>query len=221
MSFRRSSRNQNFTVIYNEVAQHETMTMESRGLLLFMLSLPEDWEYHKGWLQDRCHGWGRDKMAKVLKELETMGYLIRTANQCQESGKMQGWVWEVFGESQNTDSLKIRKSDENSGETDKRICRKSDLPNVGDITATNKTDKTKKKITTTTTYQNSKIPLPEFTRWVQMLVSKMAEREGVTPPNPVWLSAKIAGQWGKYHQPDAADVSLIVVNDWINRMETA
>jgi len=144
MSFRKSSRNQNFTVVYNEVAQHETMSMEARGLLLFMLSLPEDWEYHKTWLQDRCKGWGRDKMAKILKELENFGYLIRTAKQCPDTGKMSGWVWEVFGEAQNTEK-RISRQSENSPKTEERISRQSVKPTDGNTTTTKETGSTKQK----------------------------------------------------------------------------
>ena len=77
MAFRNSAKNATFTVVFNEVAQHLTMSMEARGLLLFMLSLPQD-EFRKSWLEDKCPRWGRDKISKILKELETLGYLERT-----------------------------------------------------------------------------------------------------------------------------------------------
>ena len=99
MAYRKSSRNKSFTVIYNEVAQHKSMSMEARGLLLFMLSLPDDWDFHKSWLQDQCLGWGRDKLAKILKELEVCGYLIRTARRSEDQRKLEGWDWEVLSES--------------------------------------------------------------------------------------------------------------------------
>lgn len=117
MAYRKSSRNQNFTVIYQEVAQHESMSMEARGLLLFMLSLPENWDYHKSWLEDQCPGWGRDKLAKVLKELEEKGYLIRTPKRSEDGKKLSGWDWEVLAESALApDSRKIRHSDTDTRE---------------------------------------------------------------------------------------------------------
>ena len=139
MSFRRSSRNQNFTVIYNEVAQHVTMTMEARGLLLFMLSLPEDWEYHKGWLKDQCPGWGRDKITKFIKELEKNGFLHRTAKRSEDGKRLAGWVWEVFAESQNPDL---------------RIFSQSENQSVGNTTTTKETSLINKKTTTTDATEN-------------------------------------------------------------------
>ncbi len=115
MAYRKSSRNKSFTVIYNEVAQHNAMSMEARGLLLFMLSLPDDWDFHKSWLQDQCPGWGRDKLAKILKELETLGYLIRTARRSEDQRRLEGWDWEVLSESSaEPEERQIRHSESDS-----------------------------------------------------------------------------------------------------------
>ena len=136
MAYRKSSSNQQFTVVYQEVAQHKTMSMEARGLLLFMLSLPEDWEYQKKWLQSQCPGWGREKLTKIMKELEQKGYLIRTSRQDEKTGKMLGWDWEVLAESTpSTDLRQTRHSvsevRENSTETDLRQTRHSVKPSDG------------------------------------------------------------------------------------------
>ncbi len=133
MAYRKSGSNQHFTVIYQEVAQHDTMSMEARGLLLFMLSLPEDWEYNKKWLQNQCPGWGREKLAKILKELEQKGYLIRTSKQDESTGIMLGWDWEILAESTlNSDLRETPHTDEpvqeNRTETDLRVSRLSALP---------------------------------------------------------------------------------------------
>ena len=150
MSFRKSSRNQNFTVVYNEVAQHESMSMEARGLLLFMLSLPEDWEYHKNWLQDQCPGWGREKLAKVLKELEEKGYLIRTPKRSEDGKKLAGWVWEVLAESGVQSEVRVcRQSDsemrQNRTQPEVRVCRQSENQSDCQVATTNKTSITKQK----------------------------------------------------------------------------
>lgn len=130
MAYRKSGRNQQFTVVYQEVAQHKSMSMEARGLLLFMLSLPEDWEYNKSWLQDQCPKWGREKLAKILKELEQKGYLIRTTKRSSDGKKLAGWDWEVLAESALTSDLRVsRHSDlgmrQNSTKPDLRVCRQT------------------------------------------------------------------------------------------------
>ena len=86
MSFRKSARNQAFTVIYNEVAQHETMSMEARGVLMFMLSLPEDWVFHKNMagIKVSLTKWGQvsEKVNQnTRRNWIDLGYLIRTARE--------------------------------------------------------------------------------------------------------------------------------------------
>ncbi len=130
MAYRKSGSNQHFTVIYQEVAQHDTMSMEARGLLLFMLSLPEDWEYSKKWLQDKCPDWGREKLAKILKELEQKGYLIRTAKRSDDGKNLAGWDWEILAESCLEEELQANhqpdhKGRQNSTKPDLRVCRQS------------------------------------------------------------------------------------------------
>ena len=164
MAFRKSSKNKNFTVVDNEVAQHDQLSMESRGLLVFMLSLPDDWIFHRSWLQEKCPGWGREKLQKVLKELELFGYLVRTAKQ-SHGGKMSGWIWEIFAESCLSDAekqalLKPEKATSKNRQktpkkspkplsqeasTDERVCRPSAEPTVGEATPTKETVKQKKQ----------------------------------------------------------------------------
>ena len=55
-------------------AQDKRLTWESRGVLWYILSKPDDWEVLEKDLMQHC---GRDKVKKILKELEEKGYLVR------------------------------------------------------------------------------------------------------------------------------------------------
>lgn len=57
-------------------AQDERLTLETRGLLALMLSLPHDWDYTVSGLAVKA-GCGREKMRRMLRELEGVGYLAR------------------------------------------------------------------------------------------------------------------------------------------------
>ena len=175
MAYRKSGRNQQFTVVYQEVAQHKTMSMEARGLLLFMLSLPDDWEYHKSWIKDQCPNWGREKLSKILKELEQKGYLIRTSRQDQKTGKMLGWDWEVLAESAlNTDLRQTRHSVEpvrqNSTDTDLRVCRQTGLPSdCKPVRQTNKKEETKETSKSVNNAREENFSLDEVMTGLQAL----------------------------------------------------
>ena len=55
-------------------AQDDRLTWEARGVLWYVLSKPDDWEIQETDLSQHC---GRDKVRKILKELEKYGYLTR------------------------------------------------------------------------------------------------------------------------------------------------
>ena len=79
----RFSRRKAFATLYREVAQDTRLSLESRGLLLLMASLPEDWSYSVAGLAKKA-GCGKDKLRRILGELEDVGYLAR--EQCHDAG---------------------------------------------------------------------------------------------------------------------------------------
>jgi hypothetical protein len=85
----------NYAVIPNETLQDQSLTFEARGILCLLLSLPADWEIHKSWLQKQAPSCGRDKLTRILGELQKAGYLRRQSRQ-GESGKMDGVDWYVY-----------------------------------------------------------------------------------------------------------------------------
>lgn len=72
-------------------AQDERLTLASRGLLALMLSLPKDWDYTISGLAYKA-GCGRDKMRRMIQELEAVGYLVRTQSH-GDDGKFGGNVY--------------------------------------------------------------------------------------------------------------------------------
>ena len=72
----KSGRKKGFVVLMRDVAQDDRLSLETRGLFALMVSLPENWEYSVSGLAKKA-GCGKDKIRRLLKELETVGYLIR------------------------------------------------------------------------------------------------------------------------------------------------
>lgn len=68
--------------------------MKAKGLLSFMLSLPENWEYSERGLT-KCFSDGRDAIRSALKELEAQGYLMRKKER-DEKGQICGTEYLIF-----------------------------------------------------------------------------------------------------------------------------
>lgn len=70
----RSAPRSHWTTVNNELAQDRNLSFEARGMMLYLLSQPEDWILQPTDLQQRC---GRDKVYAVLKELIAARYIVR------------------------------------------------------------------------------------------------------------------------------------------------
>lgn len=75
MIFRRKLE-RDFTIVPNDLLNDITIGIDSRGLLCYLLSKPEDWEVFDYDLEDVCQC-GRDRVKRMLSELKKTGYLRR------------------------------------------------------------------------------------------------------------------------------------------------
>jgi hypothetical protein len=73
--------------------QDERLSFEARGLLAYLLSKSHDWRVVIGDLM-RAGNTGRDRVYRILRELESAGYLTRHA--VREGGKWRGFEYHVY-----------------------------------------------------------------------------------------------------------------------------
>lgn len=122
----RNRRRKNFTMIQNAMAQDDQLSWNARGIMTYLLSLPDDWVIYK--TEIIKHGdIGRDKFNKVWNELQSFGYLSKEKVKNLSDGTFQGVMWilneepeitrrpenPLFGENpvKSTEGLKIRPTD--------------------------------------------------------------------------------------------------------------
>lgn len=67
-------KNKNYTVMSNKHLKDKRITYKAKGLLSFMLSLPEDWDYSINGLA-KVSKEGNEAIKAILKELQNNGYL--------------------------------------------------------------------------------------------------------------------------------------------------
>lgn len=70
----RIEKNKNYTVMSNYHLRDKNLSLKAKGLLSFMLSLPEDWDYSINGLV-HCLKEGKKTVVIVLNELKAFGYL--------------------------------------------------------------------------------------------------------------------------------------------------
>lgn len=83
-----------FLITHNLVAQNKNMSFEAKGLLLMLLSLPDDWIIHKSWIIKE-YNIGREKLKRMFKELEDNGYFA-PLEMVRENGMFIGRNYMVY-----------------------------------------------------------------------------------------------------------------------------
>lgn len=83
---------ENFTILRNSCIRNKELTWEARGVLHYLLSMPGDWVVSKADLIAQSPSAGDKVISRILKELETAGYIYRRKHQDKEGR----WVWITF-----------------------------------------------------------------------------------------------------------------------------
>ncbi|GGE94487.1 hypothetical protein [Shewanella carassii] len=99
MSIIRRAQGQEFTVLPNGTIRDTRLSLDALGLLVKLISRPPNWEVRPYQLQQEC-SIGRDKLRRLLAELENTGYLVRIKS--RRSNGTWDWVSEVHQEAQTT-----------------------------------------------------------------------------------------------------------------------
>ncbi len=146
MSIFRVAKTGNYTILLNETLRDANLSLGSVGLLARLLTRPQDWQVHFEALR-RENGLGRDKLRRLLRELEKAGYLVRRRIH-RDDGRFI-WVSEIHEKPQTIDVKAA------GGKT---IDGKAVDGKPADIQSTDKQKTELKKHTTTTKVPRGKFP---------------------------------------------------------------
>lgn len=108
----RVEKTKNYTVMSNYHFRDKRLSFKAKGILSFMLSLPDDWDYSVQGLITTAKD-GRDSITTGLKELEHYGYLKREP--IREKGIIKDWNYIIFEQptSENAENTQLEPDTEN------------------------------------------------------------------------------------------------------------
>lgn len=90
------SKSRDFTIISNKFLRNSEMSLKAKGLLAFLLSLPDEWECSISGFRNYASD-GKGSIQTALNELEALGYLTREPNR-GANGRYDGAIYNVFEE---------------------------------------------------------------------------------------------------------------------------
>ena len=94
----RVEKTNNFTQLSNELLQDPTLSLKAKGLMAYMLSVPEDWDYSIAGLAVKCKD-GKSSIRSAMDELIEAGYVTRSLVH-GEGGLFGGYEYVVHEEPQ-------------------------------------------------------------------------------------------------------------------------
>lgn len=209
MAIKKRRTSESFTQIPNSTLQDTSLSFEAKGLLVLVLSLPDDWEIHKTWLRKQTPKCGRDKLDRLLKELQDVGYMVKELKR-NDDGTLQGYDWIIF------DQKQLQTTDTN----DSTGTLKTRTPVNPDSGKTSTTNKHINKQTTTT----EKLDFNAFALALLEILQEMISEggwipEGYPAPKKTWLKAKAETLYGKLPDPRPEDCALIILKDWAKQTQ--
>lgn len=142
MAIKRAKRKTNFTIISNVGLRDPDLTLKAKGLLAYMLSLPDDWIFYESELVKHSID-GKASIRSGLKELEEKGYLLKEQERSSD-GKFKNVDWVLHDEPWTGFRSTGKRSTDNPS-TDKRSTENRTLLNTNSTKNLSKqnTDKTK------------------------------------------------------------------------------
>lgn len=96
MAIKRAKRQTNFTMISNVGLKDKRLSLKAKGLLAYMLSLPDDWIFYESELVNHSMD-GKASVKSGLKELHDTGYLHRERKR-DDKGRLKESIWLISDE---------------------------------------------------------------------------------------------------------------------------
>lgn len=92
MAIIRQRRENNFSIINNDILNDTRLTFKARGLLVYMLSMKNNWKFYTSELEQHSEKDGREAIQNALTEIEQAGYLKRIQKR-EKNGKFGSQDW--------------------------------------------------------------------------------------------------------------------------------
>ena len=123
----RAEYDKDYTRVKNDFVNDERLSLQAKGFMLVILSLPDDWEFSIKGLAYKTH-LSVNTVMRLVKELKSAGYIVqkKTKNQL---GQFINYEWDIYDLPELNENRTSAKP--NYGEAELRETRTTGEPNFG------------------------------------------------------------------------------------------
>lgn len=93
MAIYRVHKNNNYTTINNYLIKDKNLKLKDKGMLLVLLSLPDNWDFSVKGLESICNE-AKNTINNILNHLEKLGYLER--KRVYKKNKIIDWQYDIY-----------------------------------------------------------------------------------------------------------------------------
>lgn len=127
MAIIRQKRKERFSIVDNKIIEDKRLSFKARGLLIYMLSKPDDWKFYTDELVKRSAKDGISAIKSALREIEAAGYLVRQQGH-KKNGQFTSQDWILTDISASSPQAEKPPADKPS--TEKPLADNQPLPNT-------------------------------------------------------------------------------------------
>lgn len=200
MAIIRQKRKERFSIVDNKVIEDERLSFKARGLLIYMLSKPDDWKFYTEELAKRSNKDGISTIKTALNEIEDAGYLTRKQGH-KKNGQFTSQDWILTDTS--TNSPQVEKPLADKAPAGKALADNRTLPNTDFKPNTDHTNKNDDDQPVEDAFNlaqlaginvNSGLNLPVFTDYINRLGNELVcyaiRRTNDVAQHPSWSYLK-------------------------------
>lgn len=86
----RIKKDKNFSIVYNEVFQRKDVSWKAKGIMAYLLTLPDDWKVHSSEISSHSSD-GKAAFQSGWNELKKLGYVYQEKLIDNDTKKIIGW----------------------------------------------------------------------------------------------------------------------------------
>ena len=113
-------KNKNYTTISNQLFKNKTISLKAKGLMAYLLSLPNEWELSINGIV-ACSKEGRAAISSTIKELIESGYIERET--IRDKGKFVGYDYFVFEQPKAEKPITVKPITDNRIQISKEVIK--------------------------------------------------------------------------------------------------
>jgi hypothetical protein len=171
----KSKLHRDFTVIPNEIIRRKDLSLDAKGLFLYIQHLPDNWIVYKSKLQEELST-GRRIVDRAFNELEAAGYLV-SVDVIRKGLPQKEYVFYQYPYNEYPTTVQNEHTDVHFGKADVQNVQSTDVQNVHLLNTNNTVNTKDNKYIAQNKFERAKELSARFEKFWQLMPRKVGKEK--------------------------------------------